>query len=243
VRTPLAIVGGLVLLVSASARPAAAQEAAPAPAASLTIAEGSSEAFRLTEDVLRSLVWARAAGEALLSSRTAGPIHVSLTSRTAQHRAVVNLRTASSMLATHAVSPRKEVRNAAVSLRLVYDLLLEGFEGSLDIEEKLAGVTAKGSLEQLARDANACAIVADKAWGLLPIAAAILTDALVDATSGQAPSLMVTAGEKADLLEQIDRFFGPDAAAGRMAGLHPTAGSAARIAAFLRGSGSESDQR
>ena len=236
--TPLSIAGGFVVLVSALVGPASAQELRPAPVAALSAA-GGSETFRLTEDVLRSLVWVRSAGEALVHDETAGGlVEISLNSATTRHRAILDLRTASSFLVPYTMSPRKEVRNAASAVRLVYDLLLDAFEGSIEIDERLADEPTGGTIAPLFTDAGSCAIAADRAWRLLPIAMAVLSDALVDpartSSDGHVSYLTLTSEEAADLIKQIEVFFGPDAAAGRIAGLHPTAGSAGRLVSFLR---------
>jgi hypothetical protein len=235
VNTPLAVVGGLAVLASALAAPAHAQQIGTA---SVARASEGSEAFRLTEDVLRSLVWARSASEALLNDETAGPVKLSLVSTAVEHEAIVNLRKASSFLAPHAASQRQEIRNAAAAMALVYDLLLNAFEGSLAIEGRLGDAAANTDLEPLFRDAGSCAIAGERAWRLLPIAIAVLSDALVDGarsgSDGRAAYLTVTRRETDELLEQIELFFGREAAVGRNGGLHPTASSAALLADFLR---------
>ena len=236
--TPLSIVGGFVVLVSTLAGPASAQQLGPTPVEAVPAA-GRSEAFRLTEDVLRSLVWVRSAGEALMHDETAGgPVEISLNSATTQHRAILDLRTATSFLVPYATSPRKEVRNAASAIRLVYDLLSEAFEGSIEIDEKLADDPNGRTIAPLFTDASSCAIAADRAWRLLPIAIAVLSDAMVDpgrtSSDGNVAYLTLTSEEAANLIKQIEVFFGPDAAAGRVAGLHPTAGSAGLLVSFLR---------
>lgn len=230
-RRTLAVIAVLLLLASGSAA-AAAQD---------------SEPFRLTRDVLSSLESAQRAAESLAKIETlSDPIASAMNAMLAIRKAITALRLADSQIAPYVGSSDETVQAMAGSMHTIYGVLIECYEGDLRVQERLIDFKPSMQLGPLVNEASASAARADEVWRILPLTVGVLGHALVDMTrtssDGRRTHLVLTSNQRASFLKDIERLFGPDAAAGNVAGLHAAKASAGLLAHFLRQPWQSSDQ-
>jgi hypothetical protein len=157
---------------------------------------------------------------------------------TAYRRALSKLQIAYSRLEAHTTSHHQTIADTALGTRLAYSQLIQAFEGSLRVQEKLVDMKPNDPMGPIVSEASIHTAAAEDAWKALPIAAgAGLSHALVDlgrrTADGRLAYLVVTKSERAALLSSIELLFGKQAASGKVAGLHPPEGTAGLIASFL----------
>jgi hypothetical protein len=103
------------------------------------------------------------------------------------------------------------VREAAIALSGVYEVLIQELNRSLELDQKLAGAQNRSDLVRLLDEASQNMATMIETWKLLLTSAVLMTHVLVDnerLDDGRLSYLRISTRQKGDLLQKLEILFG-----------------------------------
>lgn len=199
-----------VALLQKSQRPILQNTAVVQPL-SQTTTPASPYAF--AHAVIDSLAYAADARQTLRSIEDKGDATANaLHSMTNARIAIGKLERAKGRLEHFSGSTDGTIRTASQGFCMAYDQLIDALNHSIKSEERLMMAQGQHELAAIVSDTSKYLAQADEAWKLLVYATAAASHALTDnerEENGKLRYLKITTAQRADLVDGLERFFGP----------------------------------
>lgn len=167
--------------------------------------------YEFSEAVIRSLALATDAQRVLQIPPLSDNVDEAVVGMTTLRIAVKKLEQANAVIQRFSKSDDGTIAASVLAFDIGYRQLIDALNGAIRVEEKMLTVSSKQEQAALLSETSKWLAEAYEAWRLLPNATALASHALADnkrLVDGKLPYLRITAAEKAQLLEELEQYFG-----------------------------------